>query len=113
MENQVTMLITPLPGLRLLGGDAEPEQGSILAFRKNGDEGLFASWNDEEGQEKGLAWIPIGEFSVNPDAVSPPEIEEEPVPGEEEQPGEEQPPTERKSRSGPFGSLRRRETKGE
>jgi hypothetical protein len=112
MESQITMLISPLPGLRLLGGDAEPEQGSVIAFRKNGDEALFASWNDEEGQEKGLAWIPVGEFSVNPDSVTPPEIlEEEPQPGDE--PQEDQPTTQRKGRGGPFGGLPRREVKGD
>jgi hypothetical protein len=103
MESGITVLMAPLPGQRLVDG-ADPEDGSVLAYRKGGDEALFASWDAEES--KGMAWIPVSEFSPDPEAIRPPEIVEE------EQPQEAQDgTTERPVVQGPFGrgkGLRRR-----
>ena len=75
--DDIKLLMTPLPGVRLFPGEEakEPEPGSIIAFRKGGDECLYASGGEEE---RGLAWIPVGEFSVDPEAVTPPEFVDDP-----------------------------------
>lgn len=106
MENRVTLLLQPLPGLRLIEGGTT-EEGSIVALRKDGDECLYVSGGEED---KGMVWIPVGEFSVDPEAVTPPDFFEEPQPGGEApaEGGEEQPVSEKPSRSGPMGRLRRR-----
>ena len=75
----IQVLITPLPGQRITR-DTEPEDGSVLAYRNNGDECLFASWDDGE-TPRGMAWIPVGEFSPDPEAIRPPDIEEAPGEG--------------------------------
>ncbi len=74
MDNGVTMLITPIPGVRLVeGGDQEADNsGSILAFRKGGDEALFASWDGSK--DVPMVWIPISEFSPDPESIMPPDI---------------------------------------
>jgi hypothetical protein len=105
MDSAITMLMTPLPGRRLVDGQ-ESEDGSIIGFRKNGDEALFVSWNAEEDTEKGMQWIPVSEFSPDPEAVRPPEVTEE---GEGAVPSEDQLPTEVPVKKGPFGrGVRRR-----
>lgn len=87
----ITMLLTPIPGVRLVEGSSEDadSSGSILAFRKGGDEVLFASWNGDK--DVPLAWIPIAEFSPDPESIMPPDIvpaEEPEVPeGTTEKPG--------------------------
>ncbi len=114
MDGKVTMLVNALPGLRLLG-EGKTEEGSIIALRRDGDECLYVPRMEDE---KGMVWIPVGEFSVDPEAVTPPEFLEEPAPGEGEPvvDGEptaveaEQPPTERPSRTGPMGRALRRRT---
>jgi hypothetical protein len=78
MENAIQVLMSPLPGQRLIEGQ-EAEDGSILAYRKCGDEGLFASWfldEDENKPGKPMVWIKISEFSPDPEAIRPPEIME-------------------------------------
>lgn len=112
MDNRITLFIQPLTGLRLLG-EEKTEEGSIIALRKDGDECLYVPRTEDE---RGMTWIPIGEFSVDPEAVTPVEFSEaEPQPGE----GEETPqgegeggdqPHEVTPRSGPFGGrkLKRR-----
>lgn len=106
-EGGIQVLMTALPGRRLIDGK-DPEDGSILAYRKNGDEGLFASWNAEEDQP--MAWIPIGEFSPDPESIRPPEI----IEGEETdpQPAEGETTVDKPVVHGPFGraGLRRRPT---
>lgn len=83
MDHSITMLVAPLPGIRLVEGNEEGESGSVLGFRKGGDEVLFASWSEEK--DVPMVWIPLGEFSPDPEAIMPPDI----VPaGEEEQPAE-------------------------
>ncbi len=79
------MILTPgpLPGSRKIG-TGQYEDGSILAFRKDGEEVLYASQSDER---KGLIWIPVTEFIVNPAEIEP--LEEEAPAGEESVPGEE------------------------
>lgn len=104
-ESGIQVLMTPLPGRRLIQ-DKDPDDGSILAYRKGGDEGLFASWNADE--DVPMQWIPVGEFSPDPEAIRPPEIlEEEPtVPagdGTQERPVVE----------GPFGRGRGRSKRPE
>jgi hypothetical protein len=94
----IQVLLQPLPGQRLVEG-AEPEDGSILAYRKDGDEGLFASWDVDHS--KPMVWIPVGEFSPDPEAIRPPEIDET----AQEQPEE---PTETPVEHGPFGRGRGR-----
>jgi len=109
MDSGVTFLMTAIPGQRIIQGKDpdEFEDGSVLALRKGGDEVLFASWDLEES--KGMAWIPVSEFSPDPEAIRPPDIEQ---PADEpEQPADETGPTERRSDAGPFGrtsGLRRR-----
>lgn len=101
---RIVVLPIPLPGQRILEGQ-DPEDGSILAYRKEGDEGLFASWfldEDENKPGKPMVWIPVGEFSPDPEAIRPPEIVEE----GEEQPSGEEGATERSSEQGPFGRPR-------
>jgi len=99
MDPQITMLLTPLTGLRLIP-DKDPEAGSVIAFRKGGDEALFASWDEERGME----WIPVGEFCMDP-----PEGYDEGQPPAEEQPTGEEPVTEVPTRKSPFGGgVRRR-----
>jgi hypothetical protein len=110
MDSGVTFLMTPLPGQRIVDGkDPDDwEDGSVLALRKGGDEVLFASWEVEN--PKGMTWIPVGEFSPDPESVQPPNLERE----EEhlEPPADETGASERPSAAGPFGrgsgSLRRR-----
>lgn len=104
MEPQITMLLNPLPGIRVVDGQ-EDEDGSIVAFRKGGDEALFASWDVDTA--KGMKWIPIEEFSVDPEAVKPADLDEG-QPGTEEQPAEGETPVEVPSKKGPFGNIRRR-----
>ncbi len=101
--NGLMILMTPLPGQRIVDGQ-EPEDGSILAYRKDGDEGLFASWfidEDENKPGKPMVWIPISEFSPDPEAIRPPEIVEGEAPTEEGT-------TERPVVEGPFGRGRGR-----
>jgi hypothetical protein len=111
MQDGVTMLVSPLPGVRLIE-ESDGEDGSILAFRKGGDEVLFTSWDTET--PKGMTWIPVREFSPDPEAVRPPDIfpaETEEQPTEEETTETEGDTTrEKTSQSGPFGKggLRRR-----
>ncbi len=104
MDGSITMLMQPLPGIRLTTG--KEDDGSILGFRHGGDEVLFASWHDVEAEEKAMEWIPIAEFSPDPEFFRPPDIEPQP----EEQPTEAADGTqERPVESGPFGGgVRRR-----
>jgi hypothetical protein len=95
MDSGITVLMTALPGQRVTD-EKNPEDGSVLAYRKGGDEALFASWDTDSAQ--GMAWIPVGEFSPDPEAIRPPDIEE---PAEPEQ--AEDGTTERPSTAGPFG----------
>jgi hypothetical protein len=70
----IQVLMTALPGQRVTKG-APPEDGSVLAYRSNGDECLFASWEDEDEERgKGMAWIPVGDFSPDPESIRPPDI---------------------------------------
>jgi hypothetical protein len=112
MDGKVTMFVNALPGLRLLG-EGKTEEGSIIALRREGDECLYVPRTEDE---KGMSWIPVSEFSVDPEAVTPVEFLDETPPGEgEEQPeGEGGEPTEVPSKRGPFGGrpLKRRETTG-
>lgn len=110
MEGKVTLFLQALPGIRLLG-EGKTEEGSIIALRRDGDEALYVPRTEEE---KGMTWIPVGEFSVDPEAVTPVEFLEDgqnPDEGQVEQ-GEEA--TEQSIRTGPFGGrqLKRREVKG-
>lgn len=114
MESRITLLVQPLPGLRLLG-DGKKEDGSIIALRHDGDECLYVPRTEDE---KGMEWIAIAQFSVDPEAVTPVDLLEQP--SEEEQPeveGEEGSESqETSSRSGPFGGhrlKRRTEVAGE
>ena len=109
MDSGVTFLMTAIPGQRIVNEkdlDDGFEDGSVLALRKGGDEVLFASWDLEK--PKGMTWIPVGEFSPDPEAIQPPGLEQ---PADEpEQPAEDG-PSERPSAAGPFGrggGLRRR-----
>lgn len=106
MDSGITVLMTALPGQRITD-EKDPENGSVLAYRKGGDECLFASWDAEES--KGMAWIPVSEFSPDPEAIMPPDIEDQPQEPETETTDGT---TERPSAPGPFGrgpsSLRRR-----
>lgn len=111
MDGKVTMLVNALPGLRLLG-EGKTEEGSIIALRREGDECLYVPRTEDE---KGMVWIPVGEFSVDPEAVTPVEFLDEPgeeTPGEEGGEGGE--PTEVLKKGTPFGGrpLKRRETTG-
>jgi hypothetical protein len=106
MESGLTVLMTALPGQRITDPE-KPEDGSILAYRKHGDEALFSSWDTENA--KGMVWIPVTEFSPDPEAIQPPNLEqqEEPV----EQPEDGTGAAERPITQGPFGrggNLRRR-----
>lgn len=108
--SEITLIVNPQPGVRLLGGNAV-EDGAILAFRKGGDEVLFGSLSDDN---RPLVWIPVGEFSIDPGAIEPVEIEpgggEEPDDRREEEPAEEPPqgPAEEPQSEGttPFGRVR-------
>lgn len=92
----IQALITPLPGQRI--SDKEnPDDGSVLAYRKDGEECLFASWNAEEPQ--GMIWIPIGEFSPDPEAIQPPDIVQENEEGQPDNSGT----TESAPSHGPMG----------
>jgi len=110
MDGKVTMLVNALPGLRLLG-EEKTEEGSIIALRREGDECLYVPRTENE---KGMCWIPVGEFSVDPEAVTPVEFLDETTGGEGEQPVEGEEPAEIPSRKTPFGGrqLKRRETTG-
>lgn len=107
MDDRLTMLMAPLTGYRLLDGGTL-EEGSIIGFRKGGDECLYVPRTEEE---KGMEWIPVGSFSVDPEAVTPPDMLPDPAaetpPGEEaHQEGEPSAPDQGR---GPFGrSVRRR-----
>ena len=74
--------------------ETEHQEGAILAFRKGGDEVLFAAAGvpgakaegapedelpEREDRKIPLAWIPVGEFSANQVAVATEEdfVEEE------------------------------------
>lgn len=117
MEGKVTLLMQALPGLRLFAEaeGKEPEDGSIIALRKDGDECLYVPRTDDE---KGMEWIPIGQFSVDPEAVTPIDILEQP--GEEgeivdEATPESGGPREVPTRKSPFGGRqlkRRQQTEG-
>lgn len=107
----ITVLMQPLPGQRI-GDGAEPEDGSVLAYRKDGDECLFASWHIDEDEEKPgrpMVWIPVGEFSPDPEAIRPPEI----VDGAESEPSDAPGIQERPSVEGPFGRPRSRSKRPE
>lgn len=107
MESGIQVLMTPLPGQRLIDG-AEPEDGSVLAYRKGGDEALFASWDAEV--PKPMTWIPVGEFSPDPEAIRPPEIvEEEPTQEATDGTGTQERPVV----EGPFGRGRGRSKRPE
>lgn len=101
-ESGITVLLTVLPGQRIFS-DQTSEDGSVLAYRKGGDEVLFASWfideEDENKPGKGMVWIPVGEFSPDPEAIKPPNLLQE----EEETPPGGDGPTETESETGPFG----------
>jgi hypothetical protein len=101
-ESGITILMAPLPGQRLVDG-GEPEDGSVLAYRKGGDEALFASWDADNSRP--MAWIKIGEFSPDPEAIRPPEIVEEDQPSVQEA---EDGTQERPVVEGPFGRGRGR-----
>lgn len=106
MDGHLTMLMAPLTGYRLLDG-GKLEEGSIIGFRRDGEECLYVPRTEEE---KGMEWILIGQFSVDPEAVTPPDIlpTEEPPSGEEAAPQEGGEPSADSGR-GPFGrSVRRR-----
>ena len=106
MDSGITVLMTALPGQRITD-EKNPEDGSVLAYRKHGDEVLFASWDAEIS--KGMAWIPVGEFSPDPESIQPPGMEDPAQ--EQEQEAEADGTTERPSAAGPFGrspGLRRR-----
>lgn len=109
MDGKVTLLLQALPGLRLLG-EGKTEEGSIIALRRDGDECLYVPRTEDE---KGMTWIPVAEFSVDPEAVTPPEFLEEEPGGEEEVGGEGGEPAETTPRTGPFGGrqFKRREVK--
>lgn len=98
MDSGITVLMTALPGQRITD-EKNPEDGSVLAYRKAGDEALFASWDTQTSQ--GMAWIPVGEFSPDPEAIRPPDLNDPETEQEPEQ--EEDGTTERPSSSGPFG----------
>lgn len=93
MIDGVTMLVAPLPGVRLVDGNEDGEDGSALGFRKGGDEVLFASWDTEKNVP--MAWIPVGEFSPEPSAIIPTDYEEAP--------GEGQPDGTSEKSGSPFG----------
>lgn len=98
MESGITVLMTALPGRRLIDGK-DPEDGSVLAYRKAGDEALFASWDADE--DRGMTWIPVGEFSPDPEAIRPPDLTDDP---QEPQPSADGSGTsERPVTHGPFG----------
>lgn len=106
MDSGITVLMTALPGQRIVDAN-DPDNGfvdgSILAYRKSGDEVLFASWDLDK--PSGMVWVPVGEFSPDPEAIQPPGIGEDNPEPEAETEG----PTERPSAAGPFGrGLRRR-----
>ncbi|MGI0148685.1 MAG: hypothetical protein ACREDF_04035 [Thermoplasmata archaeon] len=111
MDGKVTLLVNALPGLRLFQ-EGKTEEGSIIALRRDGDECLYVPRTEED---KGMDWIPVREFSVDPEAVTPVEFLEDPQPGEGEAPEAEEGAVEVPSRKGPFGGrqLKRRETTGE
>lgn len=74
----IQVLISALPGQRVTPG-LDVEDGSVLAYRGNGDECLFASWEDDPknpDRGKGMVWIPVGEFSPDPEAIKPPDIDD-------------------------------------
>lgn len=74
----IQVLMAALPGQRVTPG-LDVEDGSVLAYRGNGDECLFASWEDDPkdpNRGKGMVWIPVGEFSPDPEAIKPPDIVE-------------------------------------
>lgn len=104
MQDGITMLIAPLPGVRLGENKELDQDGSILGFRKNGDEVLFTSWDVED--RGGMQWIPVTEFAPEPDSVMPPEVLAEQQTEEVVEEGAAEKP----SSSGPFGrgGLRRR-----
>jgi hypothetical protein len=111
MESGVTLLIHPLPGVRIVP-DGKKEAGSIIALRRDGDECLYVPDTEEE---KGMEWLPIGQFSVDPEAVAIPDLEPavaEVEPGTEpieEQPQTDEPAESAPVRKGPFGrGLKRR-----
>jgi hypothetical protein len=106
MDGRVTLLVQPLPGLRLME-DGKTEEGSIIALRREGDECLYVPWS-----EKGMCWIPIGEFSVDPAAVTPIDLLEEPSEEEPTEPAEGI--SEIQAHKTPFGGrpLKRREMMG-
>jgi len=100
----IQVLMSPVPGQRVTEGK-DPEDGSILAFRNGGEECLFASWEADEKDEergRGMAWIPVGEFSPDPEAIRPPEIVDG-APEQQQQPEDETGTTERPVGHGPMG----------
>ncbi len=101
----LTILPVAMPGQRITD-EKNPEDGSILACRKDGDEVLFASWNPE--MPVGMIWIPVGEFSPDPESIRPPDIDE--TGGEDVQAEDGTNTEERPAPHGPFGKggLRRR-----
>jgi len=104
MQHEITMLVSPIPGIRLVEGK-DSEDGSMIALRKSGDEILFASWETESPESdrgRGMTWIPVGEFSPDPESIRPPEILEET--GEEE--AEEQADGTKEKPGNPFGGQR-------
>jgi hypothetical protein len=108
MSSGIQVLMAPLPGQRIVNAkDPEDgyEDGSVLAYRKDGDEVLFASWDVEE--PKGMVWIPVVEFTPDPEAIQPPDLADVEQPVEESTDGTG---TSEKPQSSPFGrgGLRRR-----
>lgn len=107
MDSGITVLMTPIPGQRIVD-EKDPDDGfhngSVLAFRNGGEECLFASWDVET--PKGMTWIPVVEFSPDPEAIMPPDLDESQDQTEQEGP---EGTTERPAPAGPFGrGLRRR-----
>ena len=104
MDGAITMLMQPMPGIRLTPG--KEDDGSIVGFRRGGDEVLFVSWHDAEREERPMEWLPLAEFSPDPEYVRPPDVEPAGEPATEADDGT----TEHQSQAGPFGGggVRRR-----
>jgi hypothetical protein len=116
MESGITFLPVPIPGIRLSGNAGDGEDGSMIALRRGGEEILFASWEVDEvegsddAKARGMVWVPVGEFSPDPEAIRPPDI------GVDDLPAEEQPDGTAEREGSPFGGarsgLKRRPTTG-
>lgn len=97
------------------GGDEELVAGAILAFRKGGDEALFARSDDDQDDDgnyrnlKPLEWIEVDQFCASPVAIATEDdfVDDSPEPSPGPRPVADEPEPEesapRKSR------IRRRE----